>query len=312
MQNPSKIIPKGHRKIIISTIAVAIILITSGWYIYSRLTSLSANLNMLSNQLATLETRLSSTTASLQNNISQTSNNLNSAINQQLQSSAAIAQQLGTYQQQVDTVSSTVGTLQKLSNTDPQLLQKYSKVFFLNEYYAPAKLAAIPGDYEYSETKQLTLQADVWPHLKALIDAAKSSSVNIYVYSAYRSFNEQSALKSDYKITYGAGTANSFSADQGYSEHQLGTTVDLITGGLGGVLDGFDGTKAYIWLQSNAWRYGFVLSYPKDNKFYVYEPWHWRFVGVKLATDLHNQGKNFYDLDQRTIDAYLVNFFDPQ
>jgi LAS superfamily LD-carboxypeptidase LdcB len=313
MQDPTKKVPTGHRGIAISIVAIVIVLVAGSWYAYNQFTSISTNIDTLSNQLTILETKLSSSTASLQNNISQTSNSLNNALNQQIQSSAAIAQQLGTYQQQVNTVSSTVGTLQKLSNTDPQLLQKYSKVFFLNEYYAPAKLASIPGEYEYSETKQLTLQADVWPHLKSLIDAAKSSSVNIYVQSAYRSFNEQSALKSDYKITYGAGTANSFSADQGYSEHQLGTTVDVMASGLGGVLDDrFDGTKVYTWLVANAYRYGFVLSYPKNNKFYVYEPWHWRFVGVKLATDLHNQGKNFYDLDQRTIDSYLVNFFDPQ
>jgi hypothetical protein len=51
------------------------------------------------------------------------------------------------------------------------------------------------------------------------------------------------------------------------------------------------------------------MSYPKDNPFYVYEPWHFRYVGIKLATDLANQGKHFYDLDQRTIDEYLVNLF---
>jgi D-alanyl-D-alanine carboxypeptidase len=197
-----------------------------------------------------------------------------------------------------------------LSKTDPQLLEKYSKVFFLNEYYAPAELIAIPNDYSYSDTKVLKFQSEVWPHLKLMIDDAKSAGVTMYVFSAYRSFNEQSALKNDYKVTYGAGTANSFSADQGYSEHQLGTAVDMIAPGLGGVLDGFDGTKAYTWLLANAYRYGFTISYPKGNTSYVFEPWHWRFVGVKLATDLHNQGKNFYDLDQRTIDTYLVNFFD--
>ena len=291
---------------------VAVILTGGGYYVYSRLTSLSTNIATLSGQINSLEARMSSTTASLQNNISQTSNSLNNALNQQIQSSAAIAQQLGNYQQQVSTVSTTVSTLQKLSKTDSQLLEKYSKVFFLNEYYAPAQLVAVPNDYSYSDTKVLKLQNEVWPHLKQMIDDAKSSSVTMYVFSAYRSFNEQSALKSDYKITYGAGTANSFSADQGYSEHQLGTTIDMIAPGLGGILDNFGDTKQYTWLINNAYRYGFVISYPKNNTFYVYEPWHWRFVGIKLATDLHNQGKNFYDLDQRTIDTYLVNFFDAQ
>jgi len=87
--------------------------------------------------------------------------------------------------------------------------------------------------------------------------------------------------------------------------------VDIITPGLGGQLDdSFIPTAANTWLTANAYKYGFELSYPKDNGYYVYEPWHWRFVGVKLATDLHNQGKNFYDMDQRVIDTYLVNIFD--
>jgi len=305
--------PNGWEWGTIIAILLIIIAVSGGaWYACREFNLLSAEVKHLSQRIDTLETKLSSTTATLSDNIAQTHDSLNSALNQQKESSDAIAQQLGNYQQQVSNVSSTVSTLQKLSNTDPQLLVKYSKVFFLNEYYAPAKLAAIPGDYEYSETKQLTLQVDVWPHLKMLMDDAKRNGVLMYVQSAYRSFNEQGALKSDYKIIYGSGTANSFSADQGYSEHQLGTTVDMIAPGLGGVLDGFANTKAYTWLLANAYRYGFTLSYPKDNKFYVYEPWHWRFVGIKLATDLHNKGKNFYDLDQRAIDAYLVNFFDPQ
>ncbi|MFH1704471.1 MAG: M15 family metallopeptidase, partial [Patescibacteria group bacterium] len=101
-----------------------------------------------------------------------------------------------------------------------------------------------------------------------------------------------------------------FSADQGYSEHQLGTAVDLITTGLGGKTDGFENTTAYQWLLSNAYRFGFVLSYPNGNSYYSYEPWHWRFIGVKLATYLHDNKLNFYDADQRSIDTYLINIFD--
>ena len=91
---------------------------------------------------------------------------------------------------------------------------------------------------------------------------------------------------------------------------KLGTAVDLTTTGLGGGLDGFEKTPAFAWLLSNAYRYGFVLSYPPNNQYYVFEPWHWRYVGVKLATDLRTEGKYFYDLDQREIDKYLSNIFD--
>jgi LAS superfamily LD-carboxypeptidase LdcB len=61
---------------------------------------------------------------------------------------------------------------------------------------------------------------------------------------------------------------------------------------------------------NNAYRFGFVLSYPKGNAYYIYEPWHFRFVGVKLATYLHDRGLHFYDIDQKEIDQYLVSIFD--
>lgn len=257
-----------------------------------------------------LTTKLASTTADLNTAISNTHQTLSSALAQERQNVGTLQQQVGSYQQQVGSYSTTVENLRKLSKTDPQLLAKYSKVFFLNENYIPARLLEIPSSYVYSNTKQLMFLRDAMGHLQDMLSDAARDGIRIYVFSAYRSFDEQRALKGQYAVTYGAGTANTFSADQGYSEHQLGTTVDLITTGLQGELEGFEGTKAYTWLQANAYKYGFVLSYPANNKFYVFEPWHWRYVGVKLATHLHNQKIGFYDLDQRTIDEYLVNFFE--
>lgn len=140
----------------------------------------------------------------------------------------------------------------------------------MNEHYAPPRLTEVPDFYEYIESKISKVHASVWPHLKEMIDAATQDNVKIYVSSAFRSFEEQSALKGAYTVTYGSGTANQFSADQGYSEHQLGTTVDLITGGLGGQLDGFERTPAYTWLVNNAHKYGFILSYPPNNSYYVF------------------------------------------
>lgn len=274
---------------------------------YTKITSLTQDLKDLSVNVMSFEEKTASTTAEIQASISDTRTTITTGLNQQSQNVGAIEQRL---QQQVGSVTGTLNTLQKLSKTDPQLLAKYSKVFFLNENYAPERLTAVPNDDKYSDAKAVSMQSDVWPHLKTLIDDAKKAGVTLYVSSGYRSFAEQKNLKSDYRVTYGAGTANQFSADQGYSEHQLGTALDFTTTGIGGGLDGFDGTPAYPWLQANAYKYGFILSYPKGNTDYVFEPWHWRYVGVKLATDLHNQGKTFYDLDQRTIDTYLVNIFD--
>ncbi len=223
---------------------------------------------------------------------------------------AAIQSRVGGFEETVGNISGTVGTLEKLSKTDPELLQKYSKVFFLNEHYAPERLSQIEKAYTYDEDRIEKVLTSVLGPLEDMLNEAKDDGVEMYVKSSYRSFNEQSALKNAYSVTYGAGSANQFSADQGYSEHQLGTTVDLITTGLGGQLAGFEKTKAYQWLLDNAYKYGFVLSYPANNGYYIFEPWHWRYVGVKLATYLHNRNKNFYDLEQRQIDEYLVNIFD--
>jgi len=110
-------------------------------------------------------------------------------------------------------------------------------------------------------------------------------------------------------VTYGSG-ANQFSADQGYSEHQLGTSVDFTIPANGAMFSKFESDPAYSWLVENAHKYGFTLSYPKGNAYYKFEPWHWRFVGVALATHLHNENKYFYDLVQREIDVYLIKLFD--
>jgi len=134
-------------------------------------------------------------------------------------------------------------------------------------------------------------------------------NIDLKIVSAYRSFYDQLVTKISYKTLYGSG-ANQFSADQGYSEHQLGTTIDFTTAKLDGLSLQFENQDAYAWLRGNAYKFGFVLSYPKNNSYYQYEPWHWRFVGIALATKLHDENKNFYDLTQREIDQYLISLFD--
>ncbi|MEK7610406.1 MAG: D-alanyl-D-alanine carboxypeptidase family protein [Patescibacteria group bacterium] len=213
-------------------------------------------------------------------------------------------------QDQIGKIHDTVGTLDQLSKTDPQLLQKYSKTYFLNEHYVPAKLTVIPSDYLFDKNKSIEFYFEAWPFLEKMFKVASAAGVDMRALSAYRSFGTQSSLKASYRLTYGAGTANQFSAEQGYSEHQLGTTIDFTTATVGATLVGFEKTPAYRWLVDHAHEYGFVLSYPENNKYYQYEPWHWRFVGVDLATRLKRENKYFYDLDQREINNYLLVIFE--
>lgn len=211
--------------------------------------------------------------------------------------------------EQISGLATSVQALDKLSKTDKELLKKYSKVYFLSEHYTPERLATITPEFLYPERENLRIHSAVQNYLEQMLREASSSNHQILIVSAYRSFSEQASLKNGYKINYGSG-ANKFSADQGYSEHQLGTTVDLSLATLGPTTLNFGETTAYRWLIDNAHHFGFVLSYPPNNLYYQYEPWHWRFVGVALATKLKQEEKYFYNYPQRLIDSYLASIFD--
>mgnify|MGYP001612623349 CR=1 FL=1 len=289
-------------------------------YAYVRIVSLEENVRSLTSELASTTTAfgeradaLAGAIQALEQKAQGLAGTLSEAernIQTTKQNVEEVQSQVKGAEQTIEKIGGAVGTLEKLSKTDPELLQKYSKIFFLSEHYAPERLSEIDKEYLYSEKKSESINSLVLPYLNGLLNTAKGGGVTLYVKSAYRSFDEQKSVKSSYTVVYGAGNANQFSADQGYSEHQLGTTVDFITTGLGGELAGFENTSGYAWMKNNAHKYGFILSYPANNGYYIFEPWHWRFVGVALAARLKTENKNFYDLEQREIDTYLANIFD--
>lgn len=290
----------SHRRFIAFIVIIVLLLGTLGYgfYRYQTLARQSA-----AQQVAIAGLR--STIQELEGNISLTEYERD-RLTTALQDTEQKADELQT---QTTELKTTVGTLQKLTTIDPELLKKYSKVYFLNEHYTPSALADIDAQYISGTGRKLQIDEQVWPHLQKLLEDA-NASLGLRVASAYRSFGTQEALKSSYKVTYGTTAANRFSADQGYSEHQLGTTVDLTTAKTGTLTASFDKTPEFTWLTQHAHEYGFVLSYPKNNKYYVYEPWHWRYVGINLATWLHTTNKYLYDVDQREIDTYLLTIFD--
>lgn len=314
----------------ITTIAITILLIAFLGYQNVNLRDENA---FLFNELTATQDKYASTTKTLSGVIGKLQTDLEEAIGeneekkQELQSTlnvlAGVQDNLQTTQQnleqekakmgilteQVSSISNVVGDIEKLATTDKELLEKYSKVYFLNEHYIPEDMVQIDLQYVYDTSRRYWMLTKIAPAVEKMVADMRSEDIDVSVYSAYRSFYEQGYVKAAHTTTYGEG-ANQFSADQGYSEHQLGTTIDFTTDAVGSELFGFENMAAYDWLKANAYTYGFIESYPQGNQYYVFEPWHWRFVGVALAKKLHDDGEHFYDLDQRTINNYLISFFD--
>jgi D-alanyl-D-alanine carboxypeptidase len=305
MHNPKK-------ALIILEILLALILIAGG-YLFYQYWQTSNDLALTKNNLVETDTKLKQTTEEYFNTKIELEGQialLTDEKEEALEDLQREKDKLDDFEKEIKGITKTVGTLQKLSETDKELLQKYSKVYFLNEHYLPQDVTEIPTKYikNKNDNNKESFHADAWEFLKDLLEESEDDGVSLRIVSALRSFGEQSQLKAGYTVVYGSG-ANQFSADQGYSEHQLGTALDFDTA-TGTPFVNFENTPEYAWLIKNAYKYGFTLSYPPDNTYYQYEPWHWRFVGRDLAEYLHDKKLNFYDVEQRKIDEYLVSIFD--
>lgn len=109
------------------------------------------------------------------------------------------------------------------------------------------KLSQIESKYIFPGKKDQYFHGNALEFLTDMLDDAKDEGVDLQIVSAYRSFDEQTEVKGQFTQIYGSGS-NTFSADQGYSEHQLGTTVDLTDTTTGGAYLSFAQTTAYDWL----------------------------------------------------------------
>ncbi len=124
--------------------------------------------------------------------------------------------------------------------------------------------------------------------LRAMASAARAAGARLAVQSAYRSYKTQKATFAYWVRVHGMAVALKESARAGHSEHQLATTLDFRAYGGSAPWNYKDwgATKVGKWLAANAWKYGFIMSYPKGKTAvtcYQYEPWHFRYVGRARA-----------------------------
>lgn len=138
------------------------------------------------------------------------------------------------------------------------------------------------------------MRAEVAEHLEVLFEAAETEQLGLRVISGYRSYETQRGTYASWVGLHGLASAEATSARAGHSEHQTGLAVDLdSTRGKCYLDDCFGETAEGRWVAQNAYRFGFVLSYPKgyrDRTGYAYEPWHIRYVGPRTAGVMHDRG----------------------
>ncbi len=129
--------------------------------------------------------------------------------------------------------------------------------------------------------------ADAYAQLKAAVSAKKLGT--LCVNSGFRSFNSQTLIHDAKVALLGKTAGEKLAARPGHSEHQTGLAMDVSTTQLGCRIGAFGSSKASKWIAANAWQYGFIVRYPYGKTAitgYVWEPWHLRYVGIELATDM--------------------------
>ena len=187
----------------------------------------------------------------------------------------------------------------KKTNTKkkPLLINKYN---YIDEDYVPDNLIKINLQTSYANNKATEETVKAYYEMHSVIK--EELGINLMVNASYRTYENQEIKYAEYKkvsLEY----ADTFCERAGHSEHQLGIALDLVS------TKNYDETKfleseEYKWLQENAYKYGFIIRYPKD-KYKVTgfdEPNHFTYVGETIAKIIHNE--------QITLDEYYAFYID--
>jgi len=238
---------------------------------------------------------------------------------------------LHVYKNTVYTYSTAVDESILTTELSPAYLILANKTSALSQQYVPASLSYLDNSFITADDRNsggLRLEMGAKLALQAMLLEMQADGVeDIQVTSAYRPYEYQQRLfENAMKRETATITAQAYSvlgaeyiqnhytsrgktkldyedakrvvlsdlAYPGTSEHQTGLCVDFVTSETGdAVVEAFENTEAFAWLQNNAYKFGFILRYPKDKvetTGYSYEPWHYRFVGREAATDIRLSG----------------------
>ena len=216
-----------------------------------------------------------------------------------------------------DYVTDVSAYLEYINSKDQYISILANKQHSIGEDFSPAKLVEIPKKYRRTD-RVLKLDLTAEKALEAMMQDMFALGIDdVRVQSAYRTYAEQQNLFNNYvnsEINKGLSrdeaiaNANKYSARPEYSEHRTGLCVDFFVPSCMLELEnygyegsypndvGFTETNAYPWLLKNCWKYGFILRYPEDKvdiTGYSYESWHYRFVGLEVASIIHQTGLSY-------------------
>ena len=179
----------------------------------------------------------------------------------------------------------------------------------LDETFKPSKLAEVNNGY--IADKRIAAATK-----KMIADARSKDNVRIIALSAYRDYDYQMELfenkvirlqqEKGYSVDKAREEAKTVVAYPGTSEHQLGLALDLVDARHVKLDESQENTAAYKWLYEHCHEYGFIVRYPNgktDITGIIYEPWHFRYVGVEAAT--------FIMENNLTLEEYLLNHYTP-
>lgn len=169
-----------------------------------------------------------------------------------------------------------------------------NKYHYVDKDYVPNNLITVDG---------LMINKEAYNEYKKMQDDMAKEGLTIRIISAYRTYQYQENLYNNYLKKEAKNIVDTYSARPGYSEHHTGLAIDVDNKKLD--FNKFYLTKEFLWMQDNAYKYGFILRYPKDKENitgYFYEPWHYRYVGKEIATYIKKHNITYEEYYYEFID----------
>ena len=196
--------------------------------------------------------------------------------------------------------------LEYINSNDEYIHILVNKQNPIDATFEAENLVEISNEYlhSYKHKSVVELQETALKAIEFMMQNMRAEGItDIYIQSAHRTYDYQNYLFNKYiqdEMSSGLSQEKAeekvltYSSRPGESEHHTGLCVDFTTNSINGAVDDvFESTEAFTWLKANAWKYGFILRYPEDKTAitgYSYESWHYRFVGLEVASIMHQTG----------------------